>query len=516
VKEPEGKSVGDYGSLYDIPLDSSVVYPSVKAPVSATEIKIPQEADPDKPRQVSDVVSPKYPEEIKITTNELFSVQEVPENVGFEESERHGKRHSTSDCSQVSLETPLQKPDLNYKRTYTPSSPSEVESEPVLPRAKSLECSVLGSESFIPRLSLEPPTPPKRVKPSVLSLESAQIKVKDHRRISEGYFGMKSYVIYDIEVIEAGLSWTIDRRFSDFDWLNTQLSLIYKGLMIPPLPKKKWAMFGSKDDFIEGRRAQLEIYLCQIASHPVLSKSEAYLCFIHRPQTEFLEARESITKREDWFEYTSLEDLVDSFISDVRSKVIGANKKSPSNEVASIELNLNILTGPTKTLTSAFKGWVSSVVETGKANELFEVLGKDFTQQLKDFDDEVEQRLEACSKQLNAEQSRAEALRSPITAYKSTLVEYAKNEEFSQRKRAKFLHANSDNSDEYQRQVSSTQTKIDTLKLTLNEIERRLIDEKNRFTSMRTTNMSLILRQLSQSMVISSQEAALLWSSSAS
>jgi hypothetical protein len=482
VNEP----VGDYGSLYDISLDSSAFGSSVKAP--ASEVNIPRKVE-----HQGQVDSTKHPRQI--TSKELFCVQEVLENVSFEELNR-SKRLSTSDhVSPTYL-----KPEV----TYTP--PSEVEPQ-VLSPSKSLECSVLGP--FTPSLSLKPPTPPKRVKPSILSLESAQIKVKDHRRISEGYFG--SYVIYDIQVIEAGLSWTIDRRFSDFDWLNTQLSLMYKGLMIPPLPKKMWAMFGSKDDFIEERRAQLEIYMSQIASHPVLSKSEAYLCFIHRPQTEFLEARDAITKKEDWFEYTSFEDLVDSFISDVKSKVISANKKSPSNEVASIKLNLSILTGPTRTLTSAFQDWVSSVVETGKANELFDVLSKDFTQQLKNFDDEAEQRLEACSNKLNAEQSRTEALRSPITAYMNTLLEYAKNEEFSQRKRAKCL---GNSSDEYQRQVSSTQSKIDTLKVTLHEIERKLIDETNRFTTMRTTNMSLILRQLSQSLVISSQEAALLWSSS--
>lgn len=32
--------------------------------------------------------------------------------------------------------------------------------------------------------------------------------------------------------------WSINRRYSDFEWIRERLFLIFKGLVIPPLPEK--------------------------------------------------------------------------------------------------------------------------------------------------------------------------------------------------------------------------------------------------------------------------------------
>jgi len=56
------------------------------------------------------------------------------------------------------------------------------------------------------------------------------------------------------------------RRFSEFEWLYNQLleNPRYKGLIVPPLPKKKYA--GNMDNqFIEKRREELENFLKIIA-----------------------------------------------------------------------------------------------------------------------------------------------------------------------------------------------------------------------------------------------------------
>ncbi len=61
------------------------------------------------------------------------------------------------------------------------------------------------------------------------------------------------------------------RRFSDFEWLITKLQEFehYKGLIIPPLPEKKY--FGNLgDDFIDKRRYELETFLKVIATHQTL------------------------------------------------------------------------------------------------------------------------------------------------------------------------------------------------------------------------------------------------------
>ena len=61
------------------------------------------------------------------------------------------------------------------------------------------------------------------------------------------------------------------RRFSDFEWLIEKLkeNENYKGLIIPPLPEKKY--FGNlSGEFIEKRRDELETFLRVIATHNIL------------------------------------------------------------------------------------------------------------------------------------------------------------------------------------------------------------------------------------------------------
>lgn len=61
------------------------------------------------------------------------------------------------------------------------------------------------------------------------------------------------------------------RRFSDFEWLQKQLqdNDEYRGLIIPPLPEKKY--LGNLDQqFVEKRREELESFLKVVASHSTL------------------------------------------------------------------------------------------------------------------------------------------------------------------------------------------------------------------------------------------------------
>lgn len=74
------------------------------------------------------------------------------------------------------------------------------------------------------------------------------------------------------------------RRFSDFEWLLTQLQLneMYKGLIIPPLPEKK--MIGNLDStFVEKRKEELESFLRVIATHPRLKFDPQLRAFLTRP-----------------------------------------------------------------------------------------------------------------------------------------------------------------------------------------------------------------------------------------
>jgi len=70
----------------------------------------------------------------------------------------------------------------------------------------------------------------------------------------------------------------VERRFSDFEWLLQKLheNDNYKGLIIPPIPEKKY--FGNLEgDFLEKRRVELENFLHCIVIHPIL-KFDRHLC----------------------------------------------------------------------------------------------------------------------------------------------------------------------------------------------------------------------------------------------
>ncbi|KAI9102615.1 hypothetical protein DFS34DRAFT_402048 [Phlyctochytrium arcticum] len=74
---------------------------------------------------------------------------------------------------------------------------------------------------------------------------------------------------------------TVDRRFSDFEWLHDRLLLRFPPpvLALPPFPKKQLTKRFDKDH-VEHRRRALETYLNHIATHPVLRSEEVVMVFL--------------------------------------------------------------------------------------------------------------------------------------------------------------------------------------------------------------------------------------------
>ena len=78
------------------------------------------------------------------------------------------------------------------------------------------------------------------------------------------------------------------RRFSDYEWLHHMLSQNndYKGLIIPPLPEKKY--LGNLDQsFIEKRKDDLENFLRVIATHNTLKFDPHLHAFLTNDTDEF-------------------------------------------------------------------------------------------------------------------------------------------------------------------------------------------------------------------------------------
>jgi hypothetical protein len=89
----------------------------------------------------------------------------------------------------------------------------------------------------------------------------------------------KDVVFYTIRVnyLPSALSWTIDKRYSNFDDLNAELTS--KFISIPPLPGKTfWRR--TSTEFLEERRQQLEEFLKYIMARPEILASEEIRDFL--------------------------------------------------------------------------------------------------------------------------------------------------------------------------------------------------------------------------------------------
>ncbi|XP_077213375.1 sorting nexin 2A-like [Tasmannia lanceolata] len=79
-----------------------------------------------------------------------------------------------------------------------------------------------------------------------------------------------------------GSEFAVRRRFKDVVTLSDRLSDSYRGFFIPPRPDKSIveSQVMQKQEFVEQRRSALEKYLCRLAAHPVIKKSEELKVFL--------------------------------------------------------------------------------------------------------------------------------------------------------------------------------------------------------------------------------------------
>ncbi|KAL5009444.1 hypothetical protein ScPMuIL_011749 [Solemya velum] len=79
------------------------------------------------------------------------------------------------------------------------------------------------------------------------------------------------------------------RRYSEFELLRNYLEVVFPTVIIPPLPEKKASYFWQNaptdkfdPEFIERRRAALEIFLLRLAAHPQLSQDKLFIEFLQQ------------------------------------------------------------------------------------------------------------------------------------------------------------------------------------------------------------------------------------------
>ncbi|XP_010452531.1 PREDICTED: sorting nexin 1-like [Camelina sativa] len=163
------------------------------------------------------------------------------------------------------------------------------------------------------------------------SLPYLSVSVTDPVKLGNGVQAYISYrVITKTNLPEyQGPEKIVIRRYSDFVWLRDRLFEKYKGIFIPPLPEKSAVeKFRFSAEFIEMRRAALDIFVNRIALHPEVQQSEDL--------RTFLQADEETMDRFRFQEtgiFKKPADLMQMF-RDVQSKVSDAvlGKEKPVEE----------------------------------------------------------------------------------------------------------------------------------------------------------------------------------------
>jgi len=125
------------------------------------------------------------------------------------------------------------------------------------------------------------------------------VTVGDVKIVKAGIFS-KSYAVYNLNTIvqsegKESIKSIVHRRFSDFEWLSTMLSLEFPFEYIPPLPDKtKFACIDMQ--FLRGRRNILQEFLTRLTNSKLLLTSIYSSIFLTTDDDEFARIRDSLKK----------------------------------------------------------------------------------------------------------------------------------------------------------------------------------------------------------------------------
>lgn len=79
---------------------------------------------------------------------------------------------------------------------------------------------------------------------------------------------------------------SVNRRFSDFEWLSLELARLFPGCIVPALPDKQ-AVGRFTQEFIGARRRSLEKFIARIATHKEFSSSIPFIAFLEADTPAF-------------------------------------------------------------------------------------------------------------------------------------------------------------------------------------------------------------------------------------
>jgi len=128
-------------------------------------------------------------------------------------------------------------------------------------------------------------------KPAKKAQDENTIKceVVDPEKIGEG---QRAYVVYKVVTKSKRANMdnsNVQRRYSDFEWLQKQLNIECPRYIIPRIPSKARAqsLRGVDDEFIEKRRFLLGVFLNRITEHGKMSQAICVNAFLTQSNVDF-------------------------------------------------------------------------------------------------------------------------------------------------------------------------------------------------------------------------------------
>ena len=116
----------------------------------------------------------------------------------------------------------------------------------------------------------------KNDKTDITKLHKIKINFGFPLVVNGGFFS-KSYVTYELNTIPFNSK--VRRRYTDFEWLKIIMSNLYPNTVVPPIPKKNFAM-RFNEEFISKRTRSLGKFVNGIAIHPLLKNNQIFYDFL--------------------------------------------------------------------------------------------------------------------------------------------------------------------------------------------------------------------------------------------
>jgi len=179
------------------------------------------------------------------------------------------RSHERSDDGGMMPQRTDTAPPEHY--TPTPSAPADEDAAPPPPPPY---------ESVVLYESLQSQMASGTAAPSVASvaLSGGTLVVEVLKPLKVGD-GMGAHAVYTVSMrttlptFQKGTA-EVKRRFSDFTWLRTRLQASFPGVIMYPLPEKMITASPFNAEFLEHRRAGLQVFMEKTAAHPLLQQCE--------------------------------------------------------------------------------------------------------------------------------------------------------------------------------------------------------------------------------------------------